>query len=274
MEQTLHPAAIADKWQPGSTIRLNTKKEYWEFEITRQFAVIVDVLVNAKNDGRTAMIIGATGLGKSQSVDRFVLKNPLHTYRITVSSLYRLNDIIRELADVLNVGYSGVSGHSYFGTVKARVDGIIKKLIDIKRNGGNPIIIFDEAENLELQVLKMIKALYDAIRDHCSIVLIGTDQLIVKLLNFRKQNLSAIPQFYRRFKAGQVSIPSLEKNIDFLPFFERYNLEKGLCQLLNKLSDNYGELRDYLELALREAARLNVPLTEDLFRIIYNMPKN
>jgi type II secretory pathway predicted ATPase ExeA len=71
--------------------------------------------------------------------------------------------------------------HTY--SLKNRVDKIIAKLREIKMNGGQPIVIFDEAENLEISVLKMIKALFDALKDYCSLVMIGTPQLLEKLTN-------------------------------------------------------------------------------------------
>lgn len=271
---TVADTPIADRWflQLAKEIGVSVTKQYWETIPTRQFLQQLNTLQDAKEHGKTAMVIGDTGLGKTKVTDIFCNKMPQHTYRITVSSLYKLVDIINELTQLVGVDVPTVNTMQA-KSLKLRMDAIIKKLIEIKYQGGNPIIIFDEGENMEMSVLKMLKALYDALKDHCAIVIIGTPQLLNKLLNLRKRNRDAIPQLYRRFKAGLVELASLNKHLDFKPFFEKYVSDKGLCNLLLHLCENYGELHDYLEPALREADKRNEPLTEDLFRIIYNMPK-
>lgn len=268
------PVEIQDHWfrTLAAFVGLAVEKTYWETMPTRQFSIQLNAIKTAKETGKTAMIIGGTGIGKTKNTDVFCNKMPLHTYRITVSSLYKLVDIINELVEKLGIDAASI-GTMQVKSLKYRVDKIVAKLIEIKRTGGNPVIIFDEGENMEMSVLKMLKGLYDALKDACAIVVIGTEQLLNKLLNLRKRNRDAIPQLYRRFKAGMVMLPPINKEIDYKPFFERFDVEPGLRRLLVSLCDNYGELNDYLEPALREADRLGQPLTETLFRTIHNLPK-
>ncbi len=246
----------------------------WKTLPVIQFKEMFTTLEAAKNEGKTAMIIGATGYTKSYSIDKFCNKYPEHTYRVTVSSLYKLPDIINELTELTGVDYTRIDFHRIQAySLKVRVDAIIKKLKEINLQGDKPIIIFDEGENLEIAVLKMLKALYDALKDHCGIVLIGTEQLLTKLLNLKKRNREAIPQLYSRFKMGLKILTPIVKHRDFKPFFELYiPAEIGLQKLLIEKCDNYRELRDALEPALRKADLQEEPLTEKLFRIINNMP--
>jgi DNA transposition AAA+ family ATPase len=256
---------IADKWfvKLADTIGLKVEKAYWETIPTKQFIEIIYSLEDAKENGKTATIIGQSGCGKTYAVDKFCTKHPQHTYKLTVSGMLNLTDIINELIDKL--------GLEERGSIAKRLARIIAKLQDIKRNGGKAIVIFDEAENLKLPVIKMLKALYDGVKEYCAIVLVGTDQLTDKLLQMKKRNKEAVPQFYRRFKAGIRNLSSIDNM--FTPFYDKYDIEKGLRKLLNEECDNYGVLNDYLEPALREADRAGVELTEELFRTIYNMPK-
>ncbi|NNV54565.1 ATP-binding protein [Limnovirga soli] len=267
---------LDDKWflQLAAFIGLSMQKTYWETLSTRQFVLQIAALKNAKETGKTAMIIGSTGVGKTKNTDVFCHKMPLHTYRVTVSSLYKLVDIVTELTELLGLEFASInSARIQTNSVKIRVDKIVAKLKEIKRNGGNPIIIFDEGENMEMSVLKMLKGLYDALKDHCAIVVIGTEQLLNKLLNLRKRNRDAIPQLYRRFKAGLVTLPGINKEIDFAVFYDKYCIEKPLRNLLTRICDNYGELNDYLEAAMREADRTGEPLTEQLFRKMFTVPQ-
>lgn len=238
-----------------------------------QFEEMYSTLQRSKDEGKTSMIIGPSGYSKSYSIDKFCQKFPDYTYRVTVSSLYKLPDIINELTEKVGVDYAFINGRILTRSLKVRVDAIVEKIKEINLVGGKPIIIFDEGENLEFAVLKMLKGLYDALKDYCSIVVIGTEQLLTKLLNLKKRNRDAIPQLYSRFKMGQKILSPLVKHRDFKPFFEAYiPNEIGLQKLLIEKCDNYRELRDALEPALHKAALKGQPLTEKLFRIIHNMP--
>lgn len=254
---------------------MQQKTFQWRTIPTRQFKEIISTLEDAKNKSTTAMIIAATGVGKSKSVDTFCTKKSEHTYRITVSDLYKKEDILDELSEQLGITNKTLTGmRIYARSVKIRLDKIAAALIQIKNDGGKPIVIFDEAENMKITPLKMIKALYDAVKGSCSIVLIGTDQLLNKIyINKWKRNRDSVPQLYRRFKAGMKVITPINKDVDYSSFFKEYNIPVGLQKLLITLCDNYGDFQDYLEPALTEALEAGKPLTEDFFRIKYNLPK-
>lgn len=253
------------------TIDFPINKQHWKAEGTRQFMQIINKLEHCKETGTTGMIIGETGAGKTYAVDRFCTKSPLHTYRITVSSLYRLVDILNELTERVGLDVHPLIQMSAISQ-KVRMDRIVDKLRDVKRQGGKPIIIIDEGENLDLKVLRMIKALYDVLNEYCAIVVIGTQQLLNNIQKHNKNSTRGLPQLFRRFKANMIILAPIGK--EYAVFFERYSIkEKNLRTLLTSMADNYGELHDYLEPVLREADARQVPVTEDLFRIIHNIPK-
>jgi DNA transposition AAA+ family ATPase len=263
---------IPDSWfiKIAQQVGFSISKEYWFTIPTVQFMQMISTLKNAKETGATAMIIGTSGYGKTKAIDQFVKNSPDCTYRITVSSLYRLYDIVNELGEKVGLQDMNLT-RSNGSSLKIRVDRIVKKLKEVKAQGKKPVIIFDEAENLEASVLKMIKGLYDALQGNCSIVMIGTEQLVVKLLNSKKRQRDGIPQLYRRFKAGLVQ---LSRTLDFDAFFKKLGItDKGLQNLLYELCENYGELHDYLEPTIIEADQKKVPVTEELFRLKFNMPK-
>lgn len=254
---------IGEQWfyKLAEWAQLPVKKYYWETFQTTQFMEIIPALETAKKLSRVSVLIAPTGSGKTFSVDKFCNRHPQHTYKITVSSVHKLPDILREIIDKLGIPYAS--------STASRLNSIIERMRMLKRSGYNPMIIIDEAENLELPVLKMLKGLYDGINNYSAIVLIGTDQLISKLTRLKRYDKSGIPQFYRRVKAG-IRYVATGKN--FMPFFEQYVEDKGLRRLLNEICENYGELNDYLEPAMREADETGQPLTEQFFRIMYNMP--
>jgi len=85
----------------------------------------------------------------------------------------------------------------------------------------------------------------------------------------KRKDRGGVPQFYRRIKA---SIRYINAIADFKPFYEKYVEDKSLRRLLTTLCENYGELHDYLEPAMREADDQGQSLNESFFRIMYNMP--
>lgn len=256
---------ITDKWfyMLAESIGFAVRKQYWSLVQTKEFKMIIHELTVAKNDARVITVINETGLGKTYAVEKFCMINPLHTYKITVNSMHKVRDILNELASMLSVPVR----HNVLDTLIA----IAKKLKELKMMGHKPLIIIDEAENLKLPVIQMLKGLYDNLTGYASIVMIGTSQLTDALQKMTRSNRNGAPQFFRRIKAGIKIIPVYN---DYLPFFEKLKIEdKGLRKLLTAICSNYGELHDYLEPAIREADERGVELTDDFFRLMYNMPK-
>ena len=261
------PTVIAEKWfiQLAEYIQYQIEKTYWETKPTPQFLTIISALKSSKENSKAAMIIGETGSGKTFTVDKFINQHPSHTWRVTVGSHYRLNDIIMELSRLM-----GINVGTSYGHLRALMF-IKEKVRDIKRGGGNPQIILDESENMKIRSLETVKSLYDYVNGYGSIVLIGTRQLLEKIEKGSISNKDGMPQLKSRFKVGLVILPSIDTN--FNEFLKDKVSDPSLIKLLRRICDNYRELHDYLEPALREADRLGVPLTEDLFRKIYNLPK-
>lgn len=263
-------------------MKATIKKNYWHTEATVQFLEILTALTECKEKGTTAMLIAPTGHCKTFSVDKFCEKNPEHTYRITVNSLYRLHDMINEMAALVGVEYQRLTHtiRSLHMSNKVMMDRIVERLRAVKKEGGKPILIIDEGENMEISLLKMIKGLYDVLKDHCAIVLIGTQRLVNRMLNQSDKggagrNRSALPELYRRFKAYHKTITPVNPKRDFAPFFKKYiPEEKGLQKLLCTICENYGVLHDYLASALEEADLKGEQLTEEAFRIKYNIQYN
>jgi DNA transposition AAA+ family ATPase len=259
---------ISDKqfYHLASATGFAVNKQYWGTVMTDEFRRIIFELTIAKTEPRVTTIINETGLGKTYAVDKFCMENALHTYKITVNSMHKVKDIIHLLAQALGIGrVTSITQNFSLDTLMS----VSVKLRELKMMGHQPLIIIDEAENLKLPVIQMLKGLYDAVVGYASIVIIGTSQLTDALERMSRSNRNGAPQFYRRVKAG---IRVIQSDKDFTPFFKKFGVEdKEFCRLLTSMCNNYGELHDYLEPALREAGEK--PLTENMFRLMYNLPK-
>ena len=252
------------------------KQAFWKTFATPQFMQIISALEEAKKFGRTKMLIGETGVGKTYAIKKFAEKMPENTYVITVSDVYLLEDIIMELCDLLGVSrFNSATGRTMATySKKTRLDKVVARLIEIKESGGKPILIFDEAENMNISVLKSIKGLYDQLKDHCSIVLVGTNRLIDRILNTngknKGKNRSSLPELYGRFKAGLRHILPITTE-HFKPFLDTYVSDTALQSFITKTLDSYRDLNTHLEPVMREAQERNKPLTATLYKLYHEI---
>jgi hypothetical protein len=139
-------------------------------------------------------------------------------------------------------------------------------------NGLSPMLILDESENMKLNVLCAMKELYDNLNGVCSLVMLGTDQLLIKLDRMRKKNKTGIPQLYRRIKFGIRMLQPIDRS--FKHFLKTIGIDDpAIVRFLRENCENYGELHDVLVPSMREAERTNELLTENFIRKIFNMPK-
>ncbi|GAB6394626.1 MAG: AAA family ATPase [Bacteroidales bacterium] len=233
---------------------------YWEHIDTPQFVQITDELLDAKVNNVNKLITCETGMGKTYTVKQFSLHKPVHTYPVTVGALHTLHDILDDIAAQIRVQSKG---RTIF-----KLQRIAAKLRQIHLEGGRPIIIIDEAENLGFYALKMVKSLYDALEGYCPLVLIGTRQLKRKLERLVEKDEEGMAQLYRRFKAGMREIRELDKETMYAPFLEKVE-DINVQTLVTSLANNYGELHDFLEPALRESDNQQEPLTEEFYKVLY-----
>lgn len=258
------PTPIADKYfqKLADFIGFSLVNTYWELKPTSQLTQSLAILSEAKEFGETSIIIGETGCGKSQSIEVFQRKNPADTFVVTVGSSDNLGDLIDKIAEQLFPGKGAIGK-----TKSKKLRYIVSRLKTIKENGGNPQLIFDEAEYMKQHALCSIKELYDHLNQYCALMLIGTEQLIENIESLRKRNKPGIPQFYRRIKFGIRKLPPVDRS--FKLFLE--GLSPDVQVFLRQICDNYGELHDVLVPVRREAERTGEEITEGFIKKVLNL---
>lgn len=230
----------------------------WDHLPTLQSKEILSELMEAVQEPLSKMIIAETGLGKTTAINLFKQKNPHNTFVVTLGESYNRNDMLIEISELIGakVWVGKNSKHRMIKAISTRFNELADE---------NPVLVLDEFENATIPVLKSIKELYDAIGKSCSIVLIGTEQLIMQ---FNKKSISqSIPQLRRRFKAGTRFITPIKKGRDFKPFFDKYiPNDKDVQDILLTLAENYGELHDYLHPVLNHCAKKQLKISIDIFK--------
>lgn len=140
--------------------------------------------------------------------------NPANTFKITVSNQHKIQDVTEELGLAMDVTL-GVSTRKAF-----RMRAITNRLRELKAQGGQPLVIIDEAENLTHGMIGLCKGIYDAINEQAAFVLIGTNELTDKLDQMERYGYKypGVPQFRRRFKAGTVHLTPIDRQKHFDAF--------------------------------------------------------
>jgi DNA transposition AAA+ family ATPase len=248
---------IADKWYYAlaKSVGHNIDVIYWEHVNTAQYKAVAGHLEEARQLGRNRILIGETGSGKSYTLKRYVLTNPMDTYMVKVGQAHSIHTLIEDIMDCI--------GLEPCGTPVTRLKSIAHKLSMFQLEGRKPLLCIDEAENLKASAMGVLKNLYDYLEGVCPIVLFGTEQITDKITRMVKSNKVGIPQFYSRFKAGIRNLPPIDRTFNL--FLETKVEDPRLKAYLRRICNNYRELHDYLELALREADRLGVDLTYGFF---------
>lgn len=265
MDVSGKPTEIHEKWfkKLANAVGYELETLRWNTVPTPQFVEIIHALENAKEHHICGMLIGQTGCGKTYAINKFKQNKPSHTYVITASDMHKLTDILDDLQKVM-----GITGK---WRMKNKVELIAVHVRKWAASGEDVQIIIDEAENLKISVIRMLKALYDLIAEHCSIILIGTPELTKKLERMKKNEREGIEQFCRRFKVGTRELTPINK--EYNTMIDKYVTDPGLKRLLFQVSNNYGELHDWLWPVMRQAEQEKRKLTEEYFRLYHNMPK-
>lgn len=253
---------IKDRWykQVAEYINFSIVKHYWPLRNTSEFKEVIAAIKTARELQRNRTIIGETGCGKTTAAQQYCKKFPKHSYLVTITGKHTANAIYEDICGLLNLNKSGTS------LKKERR--ITECLMGLRLKGENPVLIFDEAENMSEKTMQSIKSLYDALEGHCPIVLLGTSQLIEKLDVMTSRNKQGIPQFYSRFKAGLIQLDPIDRNYsDFVDNIK----DKNLIHLLNRLCTDYRELHDRVVYAIQDTEKRGVELTCEEFKLIYNI---
>ena len=235
-------------------------KKYWKLRATPQFTQMISILEEAREHAYTRLIIGETGSGKSEAIAAFAKKHPADVFHVKVGSEDTLNGLLEKVCNALKVPPSKQKS--------AKIRDISMSLKMLHSYGKKPQLIFDESEYLKVSALCSIKEFYDYLDKYCSIVMIGTAQLTRQIDKLRYKDAKGIPQLYRRIKFGRRYLPAIDKTYGL---FLNEIKDRELLKFLRSECENYGELHDVLVPCLREADRLDQPLTLSLVRKVLNI---
>lgn len=257
---------VADRWyyKVADFIGYKVNKDYWETKPTDQFLRILATLEDARKFGTTNVIIGETGCGKSYVCDLFQKKHRSDVFIIKLGESDKLGDVLDKTFEALKIPARAgmkMEGSSATRSKSCKIRRIASFLKNMKLDGLNPTVIWDESEYMNIATLCAIKEFYDELRNVASLILIGTDQLLENLEKLKNKNRQGMPQFYSRIKFGIRELKPIDRR--FSIFLEDVE-DKRVRDFVKANCENYREVHDILVPALRESDALGVPLNVDL----------
>ncbi|MCD8025332.1 MAG: ATP-binding protein [Candidatus Gastranaerophilales bacterium] len=230
------------------------KSENTEFK-TLEFVetTIVKRVFNAANmcqlRGKMGACWGAPGIGKTTAINEYKRTS---SGVIVVDPLEQTSarSTLKQIAGQLKLSYSNND------TLDEFISNIIKK---VERN--KCLIIIDEAENLKIEVFKVIRKIFDRAQNNCGILFVGTEELEALLLKVK----SGFPYISSRIgyleKLDTLKMQDVEKLV--IQYFD-YADKKLIEEIAKTANFNARGVQNLLDLCLDITKSRNIKLTIEI----------
>ena len=173
----------------AAAIGMETSSSWKHFD-TDNYMIIINKLNTLRASKLPGCIDGDTGAGKSYAIGRYRKMYPGNTFIVTCDEDMSVKDLIIACAEAVNCETEGTK------------IAIRKQITRTLSRKDDPMLIIDEAENLKVGAYGGIKAMMDALKGICPIVLIGANDYEEKLKKLAEKKRNPFPQVYSRIKQG------------------------------------------------------------------------
>lgn len=237
-------------------IDFKIERVFWKHFDLANYNACMNAFDDAMISKKPVCIVGKTGSGKSYSIDRFIHSNPHGTFRIDLDSDMTKNSFLCELAKVVGVNVVGTAYQ-------------MRKAIETKlMKEPNAKLIIDEGENAKKKdaIFGSIKAIIDALKGICPVILVGTPDLKKHIEDKAAKQITPFHQLERRINEG----------VGFVELFDQDSKEvENMCKDMGIVNPdcidqisfrvrNTGELSGAIEKLLREIEESGEQLTAEL----------
>ncbi|MHB9005067.1 MAG: AAA family ATPase, partial [Coriobacteriia bacterium] len=140
----------------------------WKTAETPVFQYITEQLLKCQNDSISSILCDAADIGKTYTAKIFV-KTHVNAVYVDCSQVKSKQKLIRFIAKEYGVGHTG------------RYNDVYADLVFYLQSIPNPIIILDEAGDLDYSAFLELKALWNATERCCGWMMMGADGLKEKI---------------------------------------------------------------------------------------------
>jgi Cdc6-like AAA superfamily ATPase len=233
---------ISDKMWLNVGKQVGFKSISWKNVPTYNYRVLTALLKDAKEKSRVHAIIGGAGWGKDTAAKDFA-STERNVYLINCNEFFNKKYFMMELLIKM--------GEMSYGSVPDMVSRAVKHI----NRTDTPIIILNEADKLKDEILLFFITFYNLCEDKCSIVLMSTNQLEVRLTRGMAANKKGYQEIFSRIGRRFIELKKPSKS-DITAIctangvdnpediMEIYNGCEGDCRRVKKLILNKADKAD------------------------------
>lgn len=210
------------------------KRAEWKTAPTPVFQYITGQLDWCRKESSTGLFCDECDIGKSHAAKQYAQNNKNVVY-VDCSLVKTKQKMIRHIASQFGVDGNG------------KLLDVIADLIYYVKTLDRPLIIIDEAGDLDYLAFLELKAMYNALEDVCGFYMLGAEGLEAKMRRAVKNKKVGYAEIFSRFGARyQTLVPTHPKD---KMKFKRH--QASMIATMNFPSGNTEELIDKCDLSLR-----------------------
>lgn len=239
-----NPVLVSDKkWQEiANAINFKISEATaaaWITAETELYNHLTAILNFCKLHSETSIFCDEAGIGKTYTCDDFQ-KNHSHVYIVRGSNTTSKNKFIRDLAAAVGV------------EVKGKYDEMLEKTMRslLSHSAHKPLLIIDEAGDLDDKTFLLIKQLYNRLKGKCGMFMTGAGGLRKKMDSGIRLDKNGFDEVADRFgfkesKHGIVPNERTEREEFFALAAEKVCIANGVTDLnkIKKIIEKEGSLR-------------------------------
>lgn len=198
-----NPSLIGDnKWiKLARIVRFDKRKVIeWKTANTAVFNYVWSQLEACQSESITAILCDDAGIGKTYAAEMYAKKNK-YAFHVDCCANPGKASFVRAIAQSVGVGR--------YGKLNDLIDDSVYALSQME----NPILILDEAGDLEHNSILILKRLYNALKGVCGFYLIGADGMKKKINSgIMNEKLGFVEVFSRMGKSYKHIMPKLPQD--------------------------------------------------------------
>lgn len=200
------PASVSqilnDKWEAVSeemwrsiAAQIGYDPHKWNVVETRGYKRMYNLLSDSQENSEVFAVTGDAGCGKSEAISCYTSQHK-NVYTLSCSEFWNRKYFLVELLKAMGRDSSGFTVAEMMGDV-----------IFFLKRARTPLLILDEFDKLSDQVLYFFISIYNALEDHCGIVISSTDYLSKRMGKGLRSNRKGYSEIYSRFGRKFIPMP-------------------------------------------------------------------
>lgn len=187
------------KWlNIGRVLNVSLKQDTWKIVKTDVFNAIESDLINCQEHGISLMFVDECEIGKTVAA-KYLSQKMKNVFYVDCSQSKRKTQFIKAIASTLGIETTG-----RIAEIKAN----IKYYLSLMEK---PVVIFDEAGDLDYAAFLEVKEFWNAAEYNCGFYLIGADGLEAKIKRGIGNKKVGYREIFSRFGSKYMSIVPTEK---------------------------------------------------------------